>query len=122
MDAIKHTPGPWAFDAESGEIIHKDGDVNPVIATVHFDNTEPERAVADGFLLAAAAELDAAAAEAWIALAWLINYDSEDGIVADAMASIENARQWAGTFDYHAMRCEVDARGAEHLSKAEGRS
>jgi hypothetical protein len=45
------TARPWAFDQSSGEIVYDDGDVKPVIATVHNDNTSDAQFLADGALI-----------------------------------------------------------------------
>ncbi len=60
-------------------------------------------------LIAAAPELARAAQMAWGALAWIIAYDSEDKILARAMAELEAAIQKSGTFDFKAMRAKVEA-------------
>jgi hypothetical protein len=57
---MTHTPGPWKFDAESGEVFHDDGDVCPLVATVNEEGTSAEQFFADGDLIAAAPELLAA--------------------------------------------------------------
>jgi hypothetical protein len=53
----EHTPAPWAYEEETGRIYFADGDVEPTIAFVEIDNTSPERARADGHLLAASPKL-----------------------------------------------------------------
>ena len=55
-----HTPAPWAYDPASGKIYYADGDVEPVVATVNWDNDSQEQADADGYVLAAAPEMFAA--------------------------------------------------------------
>lgn len=58
-----HTPGDWAYNRYTGEVYLDDGDVCPRIARVDLDNTEPEQALADGLLIAAAPVLLAALQE-----------------------------------------------------------
>jgi rubrerythrin len=43
-------------------------------------------------------DLDGACNQAWKALAWIINYDSKDKIIANAMKTIERARQKGTTY------------------------
>lgn len=52
----KHTPGPWA--CEDGEVFYADGDVQPLIATVHCDNAQTHgQYLGDCYLIAAAPEM-----------------------------------------------------------------
>ena len=69
--AAKHTPGPWAYEEETGRIYRADGDVEPTIAFVELDNTPPEQAKADGHLLAASLKLREALREAQATIAAL---------------------------------------------------
>lgn len=59
-------------------------------------------------LMDAAPEMDQALSDAWKALSWAINYDSEDKILARCIKKIESARERAGTFDYRAMREKIE--------------
>ena len=116
----KHTPGPWRFktaaNGDNGITAADCGYFAEAFADIRRpgENARNE-ALANARLIAAAPELDAAAAEAWQALAWIIAYDSEDKALATAMARIEAARHKAGTFDYDTMRREA-------LAKAESAS
>ena len=57
----QHTPGPWGYDEEVGEIFRDDGDAMPRVATVDLDNVGSfEQGLADGKLIAAGPELLAA--------------------------------------------------------------
>lgn len=56
----KHTPGPWRFDAENGEILfddHMGENVQPLIATVNFSNVDQPQGEADGRLITAAPDM-----------------------------------------------------------------
>lgn len=64
---------------------------------------------ANARLIAAAPKLSAAGMKAWAALAWIVAYDSEDKVLARAMADLEAAIEEAGTFDFKAMRANVEA-------------
>lgn len=69
MSNAKHTPGPWGYDIETGEVYAKDGEVSPLIATIEFDNCiSNQQANADGHLIAAAPDQNKALIEAeeWI--------------------------------------------------------
>lgn len=57
MTTTAHTPGPWAFDPESGEIYFSDGDVEPMLAVVYAENTSAQQYRADGQLIASAPAL-----------------------------------------------------------------
>ena len=100
---MSHTPGPWT-------IFHADEDggndilpaMRPGCIAKDIQND------ADARLIAAAPQMDRALAIAWQAMAWAINYDSEDKIMARALEHIEAARQSAGTFDYHALRTAIE--------------
>jgi hypothetical protein len=52
-----HTPGPWSYDRDSGEVIFDDADVCPRIATVDLESASPEQAEADGCLIAAGPDM-----------------------------------------------------------------
>jgi hypothetical protein len=113
MADTKHSAGPWRVD---GPDCYGDYNILPageelaIGAVVRNGFRSDEETAANAHLVGAAVDLDAAAAEAWKALAWIINYDSEDKALAHAMARIEAAREKAGTFDYEAMRREVAAK------------
>lgn len=113
-----HTPGPWEQDdnivgaADGGMHICTvtSSDDFPCI-TDDDEQTEAEaRAAVDlecacnARLIAAAPDMDSALADAWKALMWIKNYDSEDKVLAAAISKIEAARTKAGTADYEAMR------------------
>ena len=49
-----HTPGPWKNDPVTGDVFRDDGDVYPLILTVHHDNVSERQYLAD---LAAATAL-----------------------------------------------------------------
>lgn len=57
---MKHTPGPWKFRPENGEVYFDDSDgddVQPGIATIHEDNVDPHQYIADCRLIAAAPDM-----------------------------------------------------------------
>ena len=56
-DQPQWTPGPWAVNLEDGEVYAPDGEVDPQIAYVLGENTEPEQYQADCHLIAAAPEM-----------------------------------------------------------------
>lgn len=60
MSKEQNTPGPYAYDRDSGEIYYDDGDVRPTIAFINLEGVGEEQAIADGELLAAAPDLLAA--------------------------------------------------------------
>ena len=53
---MTHTPGPWAFDDSTGEVCRADL-IEPLIATVSWDNTGNDQFIADCRLIAAAPEM-----------------------------------------------------------------
>jgi hypothetical protein len=57
MTNTQHTARPWAYDEDDARIYYADGHVEPTIAYIERENTSPERARADGYLLAAAPQL-----------------------------------------------------------------
>lgn len=66
MGTMKHTPRPWAFSEESGEVYYADKDVQPLIAIVSCENCQTHKQyLADGKLIAAAPELLAALQSAY---------------------------------------------------------
>lgn len=130
MSTQAHTPGPWSYDEVttscgrayrigSGEMLS--AGKGCCIIYDGYGHGENARK-ANARLICAAPDLDAAADEAWKALAWIINYDSEDKALARAMKLIEGARKKAGTYDYDAMRARVETEGRAAIAKAEGRS
>lgn len=64
MTTSKHTPGPWAYDPAELRIYYADGDVEPTVAYVEYDNSSEAQAEADARLIAAAPELLAALKDA----------------------------------------------------------
>lgn len=50
----KFTPGPWAYDQDSGEVYFNDGDVSPRIATIDDNWIDEAQGHADGVLIAEA--------------------------------------------------------------------
>lgn len=59
----QHTPGPWAYDPESGAIFRADNAVEPLVASTNFEGVSIEQGNADGWLIAAAPDLLAFAAQ-----------------------------------------------------------
>ena len=54
----QHTPGPWIYDKETGEVFTDEKYVQPRVAQVDLDNvTDIEQGHADGCLIAAAPDL-----------------------------------------------------------------
>ena len=84
MKTIESTPGPWAYEEETGRIYYADGDVEPTIAFVYLDNTLPEQSKADARLIAAAPELLAALEHVYTLV--------DPGVSPDAPWAIEKAR------------------------------
>jgi hypothetical protein len=54
-------------------------------------------------------QLTAAGMDAWKALSWIINYDSEDKALAKARDGLEAALALANAYDFMAMRAQVAA-------------
>lgn len=106
MTKDAHTPGPWKV-GDRDPYVEVWGpmqmNAHPILASMEHEPRE-----ANAKLMAASPDLDKACDEAWKALAWIINYDSESGTLKRAMETIEAARKKAGTFDYDAMRAEVE--------------
>jgi len=104
---MTHTPGPWKFDAATGEILYNDGQLPlPQVATVQSDNTQVEQYEADGNLIAAAPDLLAALKE-------IAAWDTEPNDVEDP--DNEHEQGYAAGRRY----CARMARAA--VAKAEGR-
>ncbi len=99
--AAEHTPGPWAYEEETGRIYRADGDVAPTIAFVELDNTSPEQAKADGHLLAASLKLQEALREA-------------QATIAALRADVDAFRQQFG--DYHSYDASEASFNAEQCT------
>jgi len=86
----EHTPGPWGYDEELGEVFYDDRDttgkgVMPRIATIDLGNVAPfYQALADGNLIAAAPDL--------LAAVRAILFQTSQGAVFDRDACIAQAR------------------------------
>jgi hypothetical protein len=96
----QHTPGPWAFRHESGEVYYSDGDVEPLIATVHSDNVDEPQFRADAALIAAAPEMFAA--------------------LRQSNKALEDAVRLCGTEQARAINVQIAANCAA-IAEAEGR-
>ena len=60
MASMTHTTGPWFYDRESGAVQMDDRsgeDIQALVATVNFENTDHPQADADGRLIAATPDM-----------------------------------------------------------------
>lgn len=83
---MKHTPGPWER-SDFGEVYAPDGGQTSV-AMVLMRGQEGQ---ANACLISAAPEMHAALGRARSALMWIINYDSDDKVLAKAINGINTA-------------------------------
>jgi len=130
-----HTPGPWDYVSSTehhGPYVTSEFGTTicdcyimsepSQWSTVNGGKSRPihhlhEMADPNARLIAAAPEFATAAMDAWKAISWVINYDSEDKILADARAKLETVINKSGVFDFVAMRADI----AANIAKAEGR-
>ena len=80
-----HTPGPWKNDPDTGDVFRDDGDVYPLILTVHHDNVSERQFLAD--LAAATALPDLIAALELIT----VDDDGDGYVSAEGMEKIRAA-------------------------------
>lgn len=83
-----HTPGPWAYEPTSGAIYYADNDVEPCIAGINQDSVSVEQSDADGYLMAAAPDMFAAAIALEAALQEYVN----TGFTGLAFHNVTNCR------------------------------
>jgi len=121
-ELVGHTPGPWFVFIGTGEFIvmpaGRPGEIATIPSALDRSSEAAKRASADADLIAAAPDLAFAAMEAWKAISWVINYDSEDGYLAAAREHLEAALKKSAVFDFVAMRAGLENIRAA-LSKAE---
>lgn len=101
MSDDRHTPGPWApkYNSMPTSLFGPAGE-NSLCAIAQCHGPD---AAANMRLIAAAPDLNNAVLDAWKALQWISAYDSEDGILAAAIAKIEAALSKANTFNVGAV-------------------
>lgn len=89
-----HTPGPWGYNTENGEIFYDDGDVLPRIADVDLSNlcdTSEAQGHADGHLIAAAPDMLAALQRAAYFFDTPVVKSEENAIRGEVLAAIAKA-------------------------------
>ena len=84
MVGATHTAGPWAYDADSGEIYRDDKDTSPAIATMAGDWVSDDQNMANAHLIEAAPDL-------LVALEHLV-FDCEAHGLTDNDAHLREAR------------------------------
>lgn len=111
----EHTPGPWKWwTSNSWRRLKRDDrgiSQNVLEPYICSSDGHPDVLISDSDmrLIAAAPDLAEACQEAWHALMWIINYDSDDKCLARAIAKIETAVNKSGVYNYEAMKARVDA-------------